>query len=124
MAQVFHIRTINGIVPPMPKELDIEQYTLDKDSYRSASGKLIRNPIGKKMKFALKFSYTNKTELQSLLNMFNSENFVVTYENILTGVVTSGNFYHGDVKIKPLWIKNESNTDVLYDIFAINLIEY
>ena len=124
MAQVYHIRTINGSVPPVPKSLKISQYTLDKDSYRSASGLLIRNPIAKKMKFFLEFSYMDKTELTALLNIFNSEKFIVTYENILTGVVTSGNFYHGDIEIKPIRIDNESNTDVLYDVFTINLIEY
>lgn len=124
MAQLFHIRKINGVVPPVPKSLKIARYTLDKDSYRSASGLLIRNPIAKKMKFFIEFVPTNKTELQTILNMLNSENFVVEYEDINTGVVKSGNFYHGDEEVSPIWIKNEANTDVLYDIFSINLIEY
>ena len=53
MAQVFHIRTVNGSAIPVPKELRIAENTIDKDSYRSASGLLVRNPLGKKMKFFL-----------------------------------------------------------------------
>ena len=124
MAQVFHIRTINGSVPPVPAELTISRFTLDKDSYRAASGKLIRNPIGKKMKFEITFPTMNKTELTSVLNMLESEKFTITYENILTGAIVSGNFYHGDEVIRPYMIRNEANTDVLYQPFSINLIEY
>ena len=125
MAQVYHIRTINGQVPPIPKSLTVARYTLDKDSYRNALGDLIRNPLeNKKMKFMLEFVPMDKTEMQTLLTMLDSEQFVVTYEDIITGVVKSGNFYHGDIEVKPYWIKNEANTDVLYDAFSINLIEY
>jgi hypothetical protein len=124
MAQVWHIRTINGTVPPVPSSLKINRYALDKDSYRSASGKLIRNKITDKMKFEITFAPTTKSELQAILTMLESENFVVQYENILTGALVTGNFYHGDESIEPIWIKNEANTDVLYDKFSINLIEY
>ena len=124
MAQVYHIRTINGQTPPMPKSLEIVEYTLDKDSYRSASGLLIRNPIVDKVKFFLEFPPMDKTEIQALLSMLNSQYFTVTYENIITSAVVSGTFYKGDRKVKPIWIKNEANTEVLYDVFSINLIEY
>lgn len=124
MAQVFHIRTVNGSTIPVPKTLKIAKYDMDKDSYRTASGLLLRNKIGEKMKFFLEFAPMNKTSLTSLLTTFNSDKFVVTYENILTGSVVSGNFYHGDIEIEPIWIKNEANTDVLYNVFKINLIEY
>jgi len=124
MAQVYHIRTINGQVPPIPKSLEIDEYTLDSGSFRSASGLLNRTVIGKKVKFNLVFTYMNKTELQALLSMFNSNNFTVTYEDLIDSSIKSGQFYHGDIKVKPLWIKNEANTDVLFDTFSINLIEY
>ena len=124
MAQVYHIRTINGSNAPMPKSLRYAKYTVDKDSYRSASGLLIRNVLTDKIKFFLEFPPMNKTEIQALLNQFNSNAFVVTYEDMITGVVKSGTFYHGDIEIKPIWIKSEDNTDVLYDVFSINLIEY
>ena len=76
------------------------------------------------MKFEITFAPTTKSELQAILTMLESENFVVQYENILTGALVTGNFYHGDESIEPIWIKNEANTDVLYDKFSINLIEY
>lgn len=124
MAQVYHIRTINGQVPPVPKSLVFTKYVLDGDSYRSASGLLIRNVIAEKVKFELEFSPMNKAELQSLLSMLNSDKFEVTYEDMLTGVVKSGFFYHNDFVVKPIWIKNDENTNVIHDIFSVNLIEY
>lgn len=124
MFQVFHIRKINNQVPPIPKSIVIQRYTLDKDSYRSASGLLNRNPVAQKMKFLLEFAPMNKAEIQSLLLMFDSEQFKVEYEDMITGIVKTGTFYHGDIEIKPIWIKNQSNTNVLHDVFSINLIEY
>lgn len=124
MAQVFHIRTVNGSAIPVPKELRVAEYTVDKDSYRSASGLLIRNPITKKLKFFLTFAPMDKADIQALLTIFNSYQFVVEYEDIYDSTVKSSNFYHGDIEIKPRWIKSEDNTDVLYDEFSINLIEY
>ena len=125
MAQVYHIRTINGQTAPIPKSLRVVEYTLDKDSYRSASGLLKRNVLGFKMKFYLVFSKgMSKTDLQSLLTLLNLPSFVVEYEDIYDGTIKSGNFYCGSKKIKPLWIKDENNTDILFDDFSINLIEY
>jgi hypothetical protein len=124
MAQLFSIRLINGQVPPIPKSLVATRYTLDSDSYRSASGLLIRNPIANKMKFELEFSPMNKAELQSLLSMMDSEKFEIAYEDIITGSINYGNFYHNDFSIKPIWIKNDENTNVIHDVFSINLIEY
>jgi len=125
MAQVFHIRTVNGSAIPMPKSLEFDEYTIDLDSYRSASGLLIRNPLPtKKHKFFLTFKPMTKTEIQALLTIINAESFTVQYENMITGVLTTGTFYCGDKKIKPIYIKSEDNTDVLHDVFSINLIEY
>lgn len=124
MAQVYHIRTINGQTAPIPKSLRVVEYTLDKDSYRSASGLLIRNVLGKKIKFFLEFPPMNKTDIQALLTMLDSDSFTVTYEDIRDNTILSGTFYHGDIEIKPIWIKSEDNTNVLYDVFSTNLIEY
>lgn len=124
MAQVYSIRTINGQTPPVPQSLVATRYTLDKDSYRTASGDLIRNPIAKKMKFELTFAPMSKTELQSLLSMLDSESFTVTYEDIVSGTVKSGTFYHNDFVVTPYWIKSEDNTNVIYDSYSVNLIEY
>ena len=125
MAQVFHIRTVNGSAIPVPKKLVIVQNDIDKDSFRTASGKLARNKIGTKMKFFLTFPPMYKQELQALLNILNSDKFIVEYEDIFTGNVVSGEFYHSsEISTEPRQIKSEDNTNVLYDEFSINLIEY
>jgi hypothetical protein len=125
MAQVYHIRTINGSPAPIPKSLEYTEMTLDMDSYRAASGLLIRNVLPtKKHKFNLVFKPMNKTELQALLTQLNADSFTVTYENMLTGAVDTGTFYANDRSFKPIWVKNEANTDVIFDVFSVNLIEY
>lgn len=124
MSQVYHIRTINGSTPPIPTSLVVTKYALDKDSYRTASGDLKRNKIADKMKFELVFKMMTKTELQSLLTILNSDSFTVTYEDMITSSVLSGTFYHNDITISPYWIKSEDNTNVLYNEFSVNLIEY
>lgn len=124
MAQVYNIRTIDGQPAPMPQSLVATRYTLDKDSYRSASGLLIRNVLGNKMKFELTFPPMQKAELQSILALLDKDKFTVTYEDNITGIVKSGEFYRGDMSISPIWIKNQANTNVIYDVFSISLIEY
>lgn len=124
MAQVYHIRTINGVIPPVPSQLQIDEYTLDLESYTTASGLLKRNPVARKMKFFLTFPTMNKAQLQTILTMLDSESFPVQYEDIYNSTLKTGTFYRGDRSIKVKQIRNEDNTDVLFEPFSINLIEY
>lgn len=124
MAQLFHIRTINGVVPPVPSQLNVTQYVVDKDSYRNANGDLLRNILTSKMKFEITFPYTTKTQLQTILSMLNSNKFTVTYEDMINNTILSGEFYHNDISVEPYWIKSEDNTQVIYKPFSVNLIEY
>ncbi len=124
MAQVFHIRTINSVIPPVPMELQIGYYTLDKDAYTSASGLLIRNPVATKYKFFLTFPPMEKAQMQTVLQMIDDDVLVIQYEDIFTGSLKTGNFYHGDIEIEVYQIRNEANTDILFQPFSINLIEY
>lgn len=124
MAQVYHIRTINSVIPPVPAQLKIEEYTLDLESYTTASGLLKRNPVAVKMKFFLTFPTMTKPQLQAILTMLDSEAFPVQYEDIRTGALKTGTFYRGDRSIEVYQIRSEDNTDVLYKPFSINLIEY
>ena len=93
MAQVYHIRTINNVIPPVPSQLKIEEYTLDLESHTTASGLLKRNPVAVKMKFFLTFPTMTKPQLQAILTMLNSESFPVQYEDIRTGALKTGTFY-------------------------------
>ena len=124
MAQVYDIRTINGVAPPIPATLDIDYYTLDKESYTTASGLLVRNIVANKMKFFLTFPPMTKTELKVLLDLLNANSLTVTYEDFFSGTVKSGTFYHGDLRKSPDIIRNLANTDVLMKPFSVNLIEY
>lgn len=121
---LYHIRTINGVTPPIPTELTMTRYTLDYDSKRNAAGKLLRNPVAQKVKFELKFPPMNKADMTSVLQMLDSESFIVQYENMFTGIVESGTFYHGDISVDILHVRGETNEDVWFKAFSINLIEY
>jgi hypothetical protein len=124
MAQVYDIRTINGIVPPVPSVLNRARYDIDLESYTTASGLLIRNKVAEKNKFFLEFPYMNKTEMQVILAMLDSDVLFVQYEDIIDGTLVTGNFYRGDIETSIYMIKNEANTEVIYNPFKINLIEY
>lgn len=124
MAQVFHVRQINGVTPPVPMSLKMARYTVDLDSYTAANGTLIRNPVAQKRKFFLTFPPTNKSQMQTLLQMLDSEAFTVQYEDMFNGSIKNGTFYHGDIEVEVYQILNEDNTDILYNPFSINLIEY
>lgn len=124
MAQIYHIRSINGIAPPIPSELRIARYTVDKDSHTAANGRVIRNPIAKKYKFFLTFPPMNKLQMQTLLQIIDDEVLAVQYEDIFDGSLKTGNFYHGDIENSIYQIKSEDNSEILFHPFSINLIEY
>lgn len=121
---IYYIRTINGVVPPVPQDLAMTRYTLDLDSHRTASGKLIRNPVAKKFKFEIEFPVMNKTQMGIVLPMLDSENFVIQYEDMFTGIVKTGNFYHGDITTKILKTRGTTNTDVWFKSFTVSCVEY
>jgi len=126
MAQVTHIRKINNIIPPVPMSLKIAKYDLDKESYTTASGNLIRNFVASKYKFFLTFPPMRKSQMQTLLQIFDTNNkkISVEYEDIITGSIKTGIFYHGDLEVDVHMIYDESNDDLMYKSFSINLIEY
>lgn len=124
MAQIYDILTIDGQIPPMPQSLKVVHYTLDKESYTSANGTLIRNPVAKKMKFFLTFPPMYKSDLEDLLDMLKKDKFTVTYMDFFDGSTKSGSFYRGDLEKDVYQILSEDNTEVLYKAFSVNLIEY
>ena len=124
MAQVYNIRTINGVAPPIPMEFRQAHYDLDLDSYTTARGTLIRNKVAEKEKFFVTLPPMFKTELQTFLNMIKSDVLVIVYEDLFNSSLKTGNFYHGDIEVEPDIIYNESNTNVLFKPFTINFIEY
>jgi len=122
--QIYNILKINNLVPPVPASITVTQHTLEKNSYRAASGLLLRNLLTKKMKFQLTFPATNKIQLQEILNLISEDSFEIEYENILNNEIKTGTFFHSGISFSPYWIKNESNTEVLYNPFSISLEEY
>ena len=124
MAQVYNIRTINGIAPPIPMEFRQAHYDVDLESYTTAKGTLIRNKVGTKQKFFVTLPPMMKQELQTFLNMINADVLTIVYESVFDSTLKTGKFYHGDIEVEPDIIYNESNTNVLFKPFTINFIEY
>lgn len=121
---IYYIRKINGVVPPLPEDLTMSRMTLDLDSQRTASGKLIRNPVAKKFKFEIQFPVMNKAQMSVVSAMLDSEMFTVEYEDMFTGAVVTGTFYHGDISMKILKTRGTTNTDVWFKPFTVSLVEY
>jgi len=124
MAQVYDIRTINGVAPPLPMQFKRDFYDLDKDSYTTASGLLVRNKIAVKNKFFVTLPPMYKTELQVFLKLIDDETLSIQYEDIFDNTLITGTFYHGDISLEVDIIRSEDNTNVLYKPFSINFIEY
>lgn len=122
---IYHIRKIDGVVPPIPSELDIIQSDLDLDPQRAADGTLHRNKVAVKMKFELTFPPMDKTSMTSLLNQIKKDSFEVEYEDIFTGAIKTGIFYaSADKKASVLYVRGTTNTDVIFNEFKVSLIEY
>ena len=121
---IYYIRKINGVVPPVPQELVMTRYTLDLDARRTAGGLLIRNPVAQKFKYEIEFPVMSKAQMQPVMQMLNSENFIVEYEDMFTGVVKTGNFYHGDISLQILKTRGTDNSDVWFKPFKVSVVEY
>ena len=125
MAQVYDIRTIDGVSFPLKLQaFKRDLYDLDKDAYTTASGLLVRNKVATKNKFFITTPEMKKSELQLFLAMIDDDVLVIQYEDIITGTLKTGNFYHGDISVEVSQIMNEANTDVWVKPFTINFIEY
>jgi len=123
MAQVWDIRTINGVAPPVPTSFEYSRFTLELDSGTNLAGTMIHNVIAHKVKFVVGVAPMNKTLLRAWLNIVKPDALTITYEDMFDGSIKTGSFYHGDFKISPMWIKSLDNTDVLYNAMSVNLIE-
>lgn len=121
---IYYIRKINGVVPPFPEDLTMSRMDLDLDTHRTASGKLIRNKVAEKMKFEVTFPVMNKTTMGTVLGMLNTDAISVEYEDMFTGAVKTGTFYHGDISTKILKTRGTTNTDVWFKPFTVSLVEY
>jgi len=125
MAQVYDIRKIGGVAFPLKLQaFKRDRYDLDKDSHTTASGLLVRNKVATKNKFFITTPEMKKDELQTFLAMIDDDVLVIEYEDIITGALTTGNFYHGDISSEVSQIMSEDNTDVWVKPFTINFIEY
>lgn len=122
---IYHIRKINGVVPPIPAEMDMTRSSLDLDPQRTASGDLNRNVVAKKMKFELTMPSMNKTDMTAFLLLLAPDAFEVEYEDMFTGAVKTGTFYSSaDIKVSILSVKGNTNADVRFKEFKVSLIEY
>jgi len=124
MAQVWQIKTINSDPVPIPTSLKIAYYTLEKDAGANMLGNMIHNVINHKKKFFITTPPLSQTDLDAFLEIMIPDALtIVYYDPFNSGTETTGYFYHGDIEVEVLWIKNESMTDVLYKGLSINLIE-
>lgn len=118
---MYPIITINNITPPSPIGVEVEVQDVDYNSQRSADATLIRNVVATKVKFTLEFGIQQKAELQSFLASIKHDEFPIEYHDIFTDEVTTGTFYHGNIKLA---VKYISNSTTLFKSWTVSFIEY
>lgn len=124
MAQKWNIKTINGSTPPIPMGLKVVRYTLELDSGANMEGTMIHNVVNHKQKFFLVTPPMTETELSAFLAIVKPDELTIVYYDVFNSLAeTTGYFYHGDLEVEPLFIKNETMTSVLYKGMSVNLIE-
>jgi DNA-dependent RNA polymerase auxiliary subunit epsilon len=107
---------------PAPKKYELQSIYIDADSERNGNGDLVRNIVNKKYKIVLEFPPMKGAKLRALLLLFDNPNMSVEYYDEKTGSYRTGSFYAGDLVTNVLFKK--ISQDIVYDAFAINLIEY
>ena len=92
---------------------------LDKDSTRTALGRLIRNRAARIPQLKLLFAPQNKADMESLLGLLSTASFSVTYYLPHSTGEKTANFYAGNHE--PKIIRKDP---VLYDEMEVNLIGF
>ena len=122
MARMY-IKTINGSTPPVPQSIEVQYFTVEKDSGANMAGTMIHNVIAHKIKFVLSYPPMTETTYNTLTAMMKPDELTIVYYDPFDGTEKTGYFYHGDIKIKPRWLTGASAIQGLFEVFDINLIE-
>ena len=124
MTQKWNIKTINGTACPVPAALKIAHYTVELDSGVNMQGTMIHNVVNHKRKFFLTTPPLNQTDLATFIALIKPDDLTIVYYDVFnSGTETTGYFYHGDIIVEPLWIKDINMTSVQYGAVEVNLIE-
>mgnify|MGYP000971714929 CR=1 FL=1 len=82
------IPKINGAAIAAPLPFDQTISALDKDSGRTASGKMIRYFIDDKVKLAFEWNFITITEGRQILSLVKGDSCLIEYDDSALGVVT------------------------------------
>lgn len=117
--------SINGnrFTSPMPSKYKLYPKIIqDLDSYRTASGKLHRNPLAHApAKIELAFPPMTMAQFRAYYNAIDSNTLSVTYYDIATDGYKTASMYHNDIVIEEV---NTAGETKYINNWEINLIGY
>lgn len=108
---------IDGNDLPKVKAFTVERNKLWSEADRNMSGDLRATFIGIFPKIKIEFTYTTQAEMQSLIDIFDSPFFTVTWWDEGIEQVAEGQFYAGDYSYSVYSVERE-----LYEPFSVSLI--
>jgi len=124
MTQKWNIKSINGTACPVPATLKVAYYTVELDSGVNMQGTMIHNVVNHKQKFFITTPPLDETALATFLGLVKPNDLTIIYYDVFNNnAETTGYFYHGDIVVEPIWIRDINMTDVLYNSVEVNLIE-
>ena len=119
MALTFPFK-VNGVDCPTPSEfIWSRQQVSAADSGRTQDGIMHVNRVAMKDKIQLAWNGTDPNKTATVLQLFESEYFDVTYRDPRTNSVVTKKFYRGDVTAPTYWWCN----DGLFEKVSFNIIE-
>ena len=111
---------VNGADVPTPSVFNWTLQDISSpDAGRTLDGIMHKNQIAQKRKIQLQWNGITKDTVSTILNMFNSEYFDVTYLDPLDNAVETRTFYSGD---KPTNLYSW-RFGGLYESISFNIIE-
>ena len=111
--------TIGTTDLPNVTGLEVKLNDLDKDSSRTASGKLIRNRIAQIPEITISFGVQTKSQMETLLALLKPASFSVAYYLPQTATSKTANFYAAPHN--PTLLTDEES---YYDEMTVTLIGY
>lgn len=115
--------SINGVKVKTPQKFSVAVQTIDSESSgRNASGTMVRDIIGEKVKLDINWGPLSDAEVSAILTKVSSSFFTVTYPDPETGAMETKTFYVGD-RTAPSYSWSEKLKTLKWQGLSMNFIE-
>lgn len=115
--------SINGVKVKTPQKFSVAVQTIDSESSgRNASGTMVRDIIGEKVKLDINWGPLSDSEVSSILSRVKSAFFTATYPDPSVGGMVTKTFYVGDRTV-PSYSWNDKFSAFKWEGLSMNFIE-